>query len=689
MKSLLSILASVVALVGMAPCALAADGAPGAAGPTPIADFFRSPQMTAPTVSPNGRLLAVSMANASGRLVLAVADLRHPDHSKVVAAFGDADVVNVHWVNNERLVFGATEAGQPMDARWAGGLFAVNADGSDFKRLIDRRWSTSFVNGCDAGGCGTGTAIVSHVLSARHEFWDTVRDGSADVLVVRYDFSNAQEPQGTTLMRLDTHTGTARSLALGAPPHVYQWLTDLKGNVAAAVTMDKGLERLYAHDSATGVWSLLVESANGYAEPVPTPAAVDPQGRLYVVARQRNASRTTALYRMDVARKQLDAEPLVAVEGYDFTGPVIQDDDTGRVIGVSYETDAQGVAWFDKKLQALQAKVDKALPGTINLLQCRHCTEDGVALITAYSDRESGRFVLYDAKTDRFQSLGAARPWLHAQAMAGVAAARYKTRDGLEIPLYYTAPSGKGPWATVVLVHGGPWVRGGHWQWDPEAQFLASRGYLVVEPEFRGSQGYGAALERAGDKQWGLAMQDDVTDATRWAIDQHLADPKRICIAGASYGGYATLMGLARQPDLYRCGFEWVGVTDINLMYAITWSDTSEDWKRYAMPSLVGDPEKDAAQLAGTSPIRLASKIRQPLLMAYGGSDQRVPIEQGRAFLHEVRKANAHVEWLEYPQEGHGFAGKDSQIDFWGHVESFLHDQLGGTAAKVATSSTP
>jgi dipeptidyl aminopeptidase/acylaminoacyl peptidase len=230
----------------------------------------------------------------------------------------------------------------------------------------------------------------------------------------------------------------------------------------------------------------------------------------------------------------------------------------------------------------------------------------------------------------------------------------------------------------VVLVHGGPWTRGGSWIWADDPQFLATRGYVVIEPEFRGSIGYGEALFRAGFKQWGLAMQDDLADAARWAIAQGYADPKRLCIAGASYGGYATLMGLLRDPDLYRCGINWVGVTDIELMYTARWGDFSDQIKQFGLPVLVGDPKKDAEQLRNTSPLQQAARINRPLLLAYGGEDHRVPIEHGRSFYRAIVKTNPNVEWVLYPDEGHGWLLEKNRYDFYTRVEKFLARHLKG-----------
>jgi dipeptidyl aminopeptidase/acylaminoacyl peptidase len=206
----------------------------------------------------------------------------------------------------------------------------------------------------------------------------------------------------------------------------------------------------------------------------------------------------------------------------------------------------------------------------------------------------------------------------------------------------------------------------------------------VLEPSFRGTTGFGAAHYKAGFKQWGLAMQNDLADGVRWAIEKGYADPKRICIAGASYGGYATLMGLVNDPDLYRCGVDWVGVSDINLMYgsANYTSDLSDEWKRYGMPEMIGDRVKDAAQLKATSPIEHSARITRPLLLAYGGSDVRVPIDHGTKFYAAVKRTNQDVEWIEYPGEGHGFHLPKNNIDFWGRVEKFLDRNIGKGAVQ-------
>jgi dipeptidyl aminopeptidase/acylaminoacyl peptidase len=227
------------------------------------------------------------------------------------------------------------------------------------------------------------------------------------------------------------------------------------------------------------------------------------------------------------------------------------------------------------------------------------------------------------------------------------------------------------------MVHGGPWVRGGSWRWDAWAQFLASRGYVVIEPEFRGSTGYGEDHFRAGFKQWGQAMQDDVTDSLRWAQQQGLASDKA-CIVGASYGGYGTLMGLAKDPDLYRCGVAWIAVADLELLVQGSWwvPDDSSLARKLTLPEMVGDAKADAAMLAANSPVRLAARIKAPVLLAYGEADARVPLTHGKRMRDALTAAGNPPAWISYPEEGHGFAKPENRLDFARRVDAFLAKHL-------------
>ena len=341
------------------------------------------------------------------------------------------------------------------------------------------------------------------------------------------------------------------------------------------------------------------------------------------------------------------------------------------------------MAWLDPALRQVQARIDALLPHTNNLFTCDPCGGQRRFVVTAYSDRQPPVYFLFDTQAigpAALQLIGVSRPGVDPAHMARQDFLRVSTRDGQSMPVVVTRPAGPGPWPTVVLVHGGPWARGseGGWGWEPQAQFLASRGYLVVEPEFRGSTGFGDAWYRAGFRQWGLAMQEDLTDAARWAIAQGLADPKRVAIAGASYGGYAALMALVKEPALFRAAINWVGMTDIETMFSLSWSDYAGGlWHREGMPVLIGDPGRDAQQFRQASPLKPAKEIRQPVMLAYGWRDQRVPLEHGTRIPDALQDAgNRQVEWVQYDDEGHGFRGQANVIDFWTRVERFLGQHL-------------
>ncbi|MDH5339368.1 MAG: prolyl oligopeptidase family serine peptidase [Rubrivivax sp.] len=226
-------------------------------------------------------------------------------------------------------------------------------------------------------------------------------------------------------------------------------------------------------------------------------------------------------------------------------------------------------------------------------------------------------------------------------------------------------------------VYGGPWVRGASLSWEAEAQFLAARGYRVVEPEFRGSTGYGARHFHAGWKQWGGAMQDDLIDAVQWAVAQGMIDPTRVCITGGSYGGYAVLMAPIRYPTAFKCAASYAAVTDITAMCDIRWSDISEDSRRYGMPTLIGDPQKDEALLAASSPLKRVTELKIPLLLMQDGEDRRVPMEHWSRFVDAARDAGVEVESHLYPQEGHGLLDPASRAEYYLRLERFLAQHIG------------
>jgi len=633
--------------------------------------------MAKPTLSPSGRYVAAAGTVNDGRAALVVLDLENLQDAKIVASFLDADVDSFLWVNDQRLVLDVIDL-KSGSAKWiAPGLWAVDRDGKGFRQLVEAGYD--FISNASSG-------VVDRRLPWHWLLHSTLSDGSDDVLVESYSFGVDWTVRSTTLARLNTRTGRNTNLVAGTPASIRQWWVDSKGQPVAGWGSDKSRSTSYWRN-AQGEWAVWQEGPS-FVEDRPAPWWFGADGTVLALASEGDGTR--ALFQVDPKTRKLAQDPLVRLKGYDFSGSRVVDADSGKLLGIHYETDARSTIWFDRGLRSVQAAVDAQLPRTVNTLHCRRCEAVPTLLVEASSDRQPPSYFIYRRDTRQLTPLADSRPWIKPQQMGQRDMHRVSARDGLVMPVLVTTPAGKAsaPLPAVVLVHGGPWVRGANWEWERHAQFLASRGYVVIEPEFRGSTGYGDKHFRAGWKQWGLAMQDDVADAVQWAVKQGLVDEQRVCIAGASYGGYATLMGLIKHPELYQCGFEWVGVSDIELMYS-SLSDVGEAWKEYGMPVLVGDRDKDAAQLRATSPLQQAARLTRPLLMAHGGADMRVPIKHGRNFYDAVRKTNPNVEWVVYPDEGHGWRMLETNVDFWTRVEKFLDRHIGAGAAAKAGSQSP
>ncbi|HEX8606721.1 MAG TPA: prolyl oligopeptidase family serine peptidase [Pseudoduganella sp.] len=659
-------LSFLVLAAGLLGAAHAASTAP------PVEDFFGPSSFGGAQLSPNGQYVAAKVTGTSGRDRLAVVELA-TSKAQVVAEFSDGDIGNFQWVNDGRLLFDSTDKDVGAgDVTAAPGLFAVDRDGKNFRQLAQRR--SSFI-----------TTPAAARLLPWHTYMLSQRGAQdSDTVYVR---SASFEPGGsvrsTQLLRLDTRTG--RSTGVPMPGNVQRWVLDARGEPRMATTLEDGKSTIWLREDEKigGKWRAIttfdtwVASAGGFS-----PLDFDADGRLYVAA--RHDSDKVAVHTFDLAAGKVDPVPRFSIQRYDFYGNLIRSGD--RLVGVRYLGESWTTEWLDADLKALQEKVDAKLPGLVNLISLPRRPDSPFVLVTTYSDMQPRVYFVYNRETGALKMVGQSHPKLDATQMGRQQLVSYAARDGMQIPVLLTLPKGarttdKLP--MVVLVHGGPWMRGAVWEWSADAQFLASRGYAVLEPDFRGSTGYGARHLTAGFKQWGRAMQDDLADGTRWAIEQGIADPQRICIAGASYGGYATLMGLIRDPDLYRCGVNWIGVTDIKLMYGSSWFHTSDlpaQYIRYGMPRLIGDLEKEADQLMAVSPVEQASRLHQPLLMAYGGADRRVPRAHGTRFRDAVGATNKNVEWIEYPEEGHGWRLPKNRIDFWTRVEKFLDRNIGPAA---------
>jgi dipeptidyl aminopeptidase/acylaminoacyl peptidase len=650
-------------LLPMAQLTVAADSKPS------VESFFKDPEIQSVELSPKGHYVAILSRGPEGGQVLAVRDTA--DLKKLTVPAAEApnadEIVHIHWINENRI--GITLKNLRIEFEGNLDEFAVDRDGSNLTHLISGSWNHHQEN--------VGSNIKEKVLTADYGFFSAMHDGSDDIIVEKYIFNNVDMHAHTSrLYRLNTRTRQLSDLLEGKQPEkIYHWMLDADDVPRIALSQSKGrcVTSYLAPDSKD--WTE-INNSECLHDTTFSPTFFDGPNSMLVTASYKGHE---ALFRYDLKTKKMESEPLVSIQGFDFNGSSEIDENTKKVLGIHYDGDAKSTIWFDPKFKDLQKKIDNVLKQTNNHVTCgSDCLNSPVVLVTSSSDRQPTQYFIYTTATGAIVGLGGSHPDIKPAQMGLRDFYHYPARDGLSIPVYVTIPPGKStePRPTVVLVHGGPNVRGSSWAWESEAQFLASRGYVVIQPEYRGSTGFGFAHFQAGWKQWGRSMQDDLADAATWSIQKGWSDPKRIAIMGASYGGYATLMGLIKNPEIFRCGVDWAGVTDIELKLGLAESDASQEYLNYGAKTLVGDPATDAAIFKENSPLVNAAKLTQPLLIAHGAQDRRVPIAQATAFRSAVSKNNSNVEWIVYSNEGHGWRHEENNIDFWKHVEVFLEKNL-------------
>lgn len=644
----------------------------GHAAPPPIEHFTRTPELDDVVVSPSGKRAALLVYGKNGRRRVGVIDLDPVGQPRIVAGFDDADVNEVMWVDDDRLALEAAEPAYYVRDGGAGS-FAVDHDGSNLRQLIAWRYTTQ----------RAGSFVTSRVLPYSWELHSATHDGSGDVFVQQSLFDAKGDLDRVQLARLNTRTGELRNLSLGIPEGVRRWWLDVAGEPRMLSAYRDGRTRIYRRTSdAAAPWEKIADY-DALKDPGYRPWHVERDGRTLVLARRGAGA---ALYELDPKSGQPGTEPLLAAGMFDIVPSKIIDSRSGRLLGVHFVADRPMSVWFDEGLQRLQRSLDASLPGHSNVISCGRCESARHFIVRSSSDRHPGEFLLFDREKRTLLPLGVARPWIDVATQGKRSLHRVEARDGLVLPVYVTRPAGAAEGQalpTVVLVHGGPFIRGSNLGWEAQAQFLASRGYLVLQPEFRGSEGYGFALFRAGWRERGRGMQTDLEDTLRWAAKTQGADAGRACVVGGSYGGYAALMAPIATPGVFRCAASFAGVTDLILLYDITWSDFSDAYKTYGMPVLFG-PREDTAGLDAVSPLKRAAEIKVPLLVGHGAGDRRVPIDHARRFIAAARSANLEIESVIYDDEGHGFNKSGNEADWYGRLERFLARALDAAPASAS-----
>lgn len=617
--------------------------------------FLRNPDGRQARISPDGTKVAIiiTVDRHDTILVWDVGDkskrpiLRFPDL--------DAQLAWVEWANDHRLVFGVD-----IPLIWSQGvrargtlLYAVDADGQNLAHL-GAKW---FGRGEKSKTYRTGQEFVTHPIQFEDRVLSMLPE-EPDQILVQLERPTDRNPG---VYRVDVESG---KLQRAQPPtgQVVQWYADFDGAVRLGHEIRGSDSQLIVRQSAGDEFTDLPQGDGGYSF-----VAYSSDPRLIYVTTAGGSDRDSLYeYHLDTMKlgREILSHPLVDIDAKPIIDPWRR-----AVLGFTYVVDRRQTHYLDAEAERLQQTIDRALPDRYNEITSR--SRDGRRMLVASeSDVSPPSIYLFDRDAHSMGELYRAYPDLADTRLGPTRILDYETRDGRTIRAYLTIPPGAADskLPVVVMPHGGPAARD-YIDYDPEIQFLAHRGYAVFRPNFRGSSGFGSDHEHSGYKQWGLAMQDDITDGVRWLIDQGIADPDRIAIFGTSYGGYAALMGLATTPDLYRCGASLAGVTD--LLSMISENDWYEHGSEYS-EARIGSAWSDRERLIATSPLNNVDKIRAPVFVAHGKADSRVHVKQANAFADAMRGAGKDVEVMLFDDEIHGLRNETYRIEFYTRLIEFL-----------------
>lgn len=649
---------------------LVAHGQGSAVSPPPIEEFFRLPAVASPRLSPDGKFLAVS-SPVNGRMNLAVVDLE-TRKGTAITNFSNFDVLNSRWIGNNRILFSLGQSNAPTGPGQfdGGGLFWVSRDGKESRQLAktvkETRANRQYVY--------RGMSFLKRI------------PGTDDEILVS---GNLRSEDAFDVYRLDLRNGRTTLLTANRPERTSRWILDdkLVPRVVRSYVKDKLEYIFYYRKDAESPWQEIART-DFVKGPSFAVIGISSDGKTLIVA--ANPGRDTmAVFRFDPETKKF-GEMLAQHPTYDMGADASGDEvaglvlepDTDRVKGYQVDADRPQTVWIDEKEAKTQAAIDGALPDTSN--RFARFPNSSRVLVTSYSDVSPARWYLLDEDKRTLEELFASRPWIGKAHRVQQRSFILKTRDGLEIPSYYFLPHSYKPGdklPTIVHIHGGPTARADFWGGGfgvSEAQLFASRGYAVVVPNFRVTPGFGTKIFYAGFGSVGREMSEDHEDAAQWAVKEGFADPKRMCISGASYGGYATLWALIKTPDLFKCGIAGLVVSDIDLQVRSPNGDTSSSeagavfWNE-----LVGVPKNPNA-LKEYSPVNFASKLKAPLLMYAGADDIRTPIEQTTAMIRALESAgNPPKVVVIKKEEGHGFGKLENNVDLYEKVLEFLDQQIG------------
>ncbi len=490
-------------------------------------------------------------------------------------------------------------------------------------------------------------------------------DGAEQILVIRSDY-----PQ--YINRVNLRTGESLTTDFDRPGNVIRWIFNDEGLPLVATTISSAFwsdDTTITHwyrESLKAPWQALATFA--VVDDYWLPAYLTRDGRSLVITSTQGRD-TRAYFRYDLAERRID-EMLAGRPDQDISAGRDSADENYQVVvteGMKPE-----IEWFDGHWRAVQASIDTALPRSVNAIISHSANR---ALVWSYSDVDPGRWYLLDVDTMRMREIAPVKPEIDPAKMRPMEIVKYRSSDGLAIPAYLTRPANASTVSRRLLSL--PAAARDRWAWEPEVQMLATRGYVVFQPQFRGSSGFGKSFMKAGFGQWGLSMQDDISAGVHWLVENHVADPARICIYGASYGGYAAMWGLIKTPGLYQCGIDFAGVSDIEYMLKDDSDRNSNAFARVLQQARIGDLETGKQQFDSVSPLKRAAEITVPVLIAHGNKDVRVPIEHSEKLVAALKSAGKPYQWIELQGEGHGIVGPNNQLRFYQALFDFLDKNIG------------
>ncbi|GIV31369.1 MAG: peptidase [Saprospiraceae bacterium] len=604
-----------------------------------VEDFFRKPERSRYQLSPSGKYFAF-LGPWNRRLNIFIQE-PGSDKAHRITSITDRDIAWFFWKTDQTLLFARDKDG---DENYH--LYAIDRDGSNLREL------TPFEG-------------------VRMDLIDDLEDFEEEIIIQM----NRNNPHLFEPYRLNIRTGELHQLAVNddMSQPIDSWMTDHQGRLRAASKVVEGTNTCLLYRQSEDEPFREIITTDFRVNITPLFFDFDDGDTVFV---STNLGRDkSVIVRFNMATGLEEGPVIFEHPEVDVTN-LAYSRKRKVLTTVTYLTDKRHLYFLDAETKAMYKRLEKDLAGYEIVITDYNRDEDKF-MIRTYSDRSLGAYYFYDKGTDELIKIADVSPWLSEEDMAPMLPVSYQSRDGLTIHGYLTLPKGSSGKNLPVVVnpHGGPWVRD-TWGYNPEVQLLASRGFAVFQMNYRGSTGYGRKFWEISFKQWGRKMQDDITDGVKWLIDEGIADPDRVGIYGGSYGGYATLAGLTFTPDLYACGVDYVGVSNL-----FTFLNTIPPyWKPYLemMYEMVGHPEKDKDILYAASPVFHIDRIRAPLFVAQGANDPRVNIDESDQIVRALRQRGIDVLYMVKYDEGHGFHNEENQFEFYKAMLGFLMKYLKG-----------